>query len=296
MKEINFYCPNTIEDTVKLLLDPEKTSRVFAGGTDLLVQLNGGRRIVDSVIDVKNINELKTFKHTSDGGLILGASVACHVIYNDEQIIKKYPGLIDSVSMIGGTQIQGRASLGGNLCNAAPSADGVPPLIALGGECIIAGPSGHRTVPAGDFCTAPGKTILKSDEFLISLKFPSPKANSGSRYIRFIPRNEMDIAVAGVGVSVVLDSEHKKFKNASIVLSAVAPIPLVVAQAAESLIGKEVSNESIEESANIARELATPIEDMRGTVEHRKQLVFVLTKRALADAITRAKGGKVDGR
>ena len=296
MKEINFYRPNTIEDTVKLLLDPEKTSRVLAGGTDLLVQLNGGRRTVDSVIDVKNINELKTFKHTSDGGLILGASVPCHVIYNDEQIIKKYPGLIDSVSMIGGTQIQGRASLGGNLCNAAPSADGVPPLIALGGECIIAGLSGHRTVPAGEFCTAPGKTILKSDEFLISLKFPSPKANSGSRYIRFIPRNEMDIAVAGVGVSVVLDSEHKKFENAAIVLSAVAPIPLVVAQAAKSLIGKEVSNESIEESANIARELATPIEDMRGTVEHRKQLVFVLTKRALVDAITRAKGGKVDGR
>ena len=296
MKEINYYCPNTIEDAMKLLLDKEKTSRVFAGGTDLLVQLNGGRRTADSVIDIKNINELKTVEHTSNGGLILGASVPCHVIYNDEQIIKKYPGLIDSVSMIGGTQIQGRASLGGNLCNAAPSADGVPPLIALGGECIITGPSGTRTVSAAEFCTAPGKTILHSDEFLVSLKLPSPKANSGSRYIRFIPRNEMDIAVAGAGVSVELDSEHKRFKNASIVLAAVAPIPLVVTKAAEFLIGKEVSNESIEESANIARELASPIADMRGTIEHRKQLVFVLTKRSLTDAITRAKGGKVDGR
>ncbi len=295
MKEINYYSPNTIKDAMTLLVDKEKTSRVFAGGTDLLVQLNVGRRTVDSVIDIKNINELKTIKHTSDG-LILGASVPCHVIYNDDEIIKKYPGLIDSVSMIGGTQIQGRASLGGNLCNAAPSADGVPPLIALAGECIIAGPSGNRTVSAAEFCVAPGKTILDSDEFLVSLKIPSPKPNSGSRYIRFIPRNEMDIAVAGAGVSVELDSEHKRFKNASIVLSAVAPIPLVVTKAAEFLIGKEVSNETIEESANIARELASPIADMRGTIEHRKQLVFVLTKRSLTDAITRAKGGKVDGR
>jgi carbon-monoxide dehydrogenase medium subunit len=191
-------------------------------------------------------------------------------------------------SLIGGTQIQGRASIGGNLCNAAPSADSVPLLIALGATCRVAGPRGSREVAVEDFCTAPGRTVLQPGELLVSLHLPPPAPHSGARYLRFIPRNEMDIAVAGAGVEVIL--ENGRFRSARVALAAVAPTPLYVREAGESLAGSPVDEASIAAAAEIARKSARPITDMRGTADYRSHLCAVLTRRALEAAVARARG------
>ena len=177
------------------------------------------------------------------------------------------------------------------MCNGAPSADAVPSLIALEATCAIAGPSGTREVPVEDFCTAPGQTILQDGELLVSFHIPPPKPHSGAHYLRFIPRNEMDIAVAGVGSSVVLDGDGKSFASARISLASVAPTPLFVKEAGEALAGKEVTEGAIEDAAEAAMAAARPINDMRGTIQQRRHLVGVLTRRTLRVAIERAKEG-----
>ena len=294
MKWIDFTCAQTTEEAVSLL--SEKNARVLAGGTDLIVLLRtNSARVGDPeiVVDVKEIPELNQLSYSPDSGLTLGAAVPCYKIYSDEEISKAYPGLIDSASLIGGIQIQGRASIGGNLCNATPSADSIPALIALGATCKIIGPGGVREIPVENFCVGPSRTVLDSGELLVSLHFPPPLPDSGARYIRFIPRNEMDIAVAGAGVSVVL--ENGLVKSARIALSSVGPTPLFVKEAGDALVGKPPSNENIKTAAAIARDAAKPISDMRGTVDFRTHLCEVLTRRALDTAIERAKGGSANG-
>jgi len=262
--------------------------RMLAGGTDLLVQLRSGALDnVNVVLDIKTIPELNEVAYDPGDGLTLGAAVPCYKIYNNREVAQAYPGLIDAASIIGGTQIQGRASLGGNLCNAAPSGDSIPAMIALGGVANVAGPHGERTVPVEEFCTGPGRNVLQQGEMLVSIHFPAPEARSGARYIRFIPRNEMDIAVAGAGVSVVL--ENGTITSARVSLASVAPTPLFVREAGAALVGKPATEESVKIASEIAREAATPITDMRGTTEYRKHLCEVLTRRALLTAIERAK-------
>jgi len=287
LKWIDYANPNTLQEAVDLMAQNKGRAGLLAGGTDVLVQLRAGRKDVDVLVDTKGISELNELSYDSGSGLTLGAAVPCYRIYNDAAISKAYPGLIDSASLIGGIQIQGRASIGGNLCNAAPSADAIPAMIALGVTCNITGPGGTRQVAVEDICTAPGRTQLKSDEILVSLHFPPPKPNFGARYLRFIPRNEMDIAVAGAGVSVEL--ENGAFKSARVSLASVAPTPLFVREAGEALVGKPVNAESVQLAANIARDAAKPITDMRGTIEYRTHLCEVLTRRALNTAIERAK-------
>jgi len=287
LKWIDYANPHSVREAVDILAEYREYSGLLAGGTDVLVQLRGGRKTVDLLVDAKNIPELNEITYDPVTGLTLGAAVACHRIYGNAAVAQAYPALIDSASLIGGIQIQGRASIGGNLCNAAPSADAIPTLIALGVTCNITGADGTRQVAVEDFCTAPGQNQLQPDEILVSLHFPPPVANSGARYIRFIPRNEMDIAVVGVGVSVTLDNHT--FKSARIALASVAPTPLFVTKAGDALIGKPVNEENIQLAANIARDAAKPITDMRGTIEFRNHLCEVLTRRALNTAIERAK-------
>ena len=287
MKWIDYASPNTLQEAVDLMAQNKDRAALLAGGTDVLVQLRAGRRDVDVLVDTKGIPELNELSYDPGSGLTLGAAVPCYRIYNDSAISKAYPGLIDSASLIGGIQIQGRASIGGNLCNAAPSADAIPAMIALGVTCKITGSGGTRQVAVEDICTAPGRTQLKSDEIMVSMHFPPPRPNFGARYIRFIPRNEMDIAVAGAGVSVEL--ENGAFKSARVSLASVAPTPLFVKEAGEALVGKPVNDESVQLAANIARDAAKPITDMRGTIEYRTHLCEVLTRRALNTAIERAK-------
>ncbi len=290
MKWIDYVSPGSVKEAVDVLAREGNNARPLAGGTDILIQHRTGRREPGVLVDIKNITELDELTYDASAGLTLGAAVPCHRIYEDSTIASVYPALGDSTSIIGGIQIQGRASVGGNLCNSAPSADAVPALIALGVTCKIAGPSGTRTVPVEDFCTGPSQNVLQRGEILVSLHFPPPAPNSGARYIRFIPRNEMDIAVAGVGVSVVLENDKQTINSARVSLASVAPTPLFVREAGEALTGKPVTDENIERAAQLARDAAKPITDMRGTIEYRKHLCAVLTRRALNTAIERARG------
>lgn len=291
MDWIDFATPKTISEAVELLASKGDRARLIAGGTDLLVQLRGGRRSVDLVVDAKQIPELNELSYSPQNGLVIGAAVPCYRIYADNAISSAYPGLMDAATLIGGIQIQGRASLGGNLCNAAPSGDSIPSIIALSGVAHIAGSNGSRQVPAEEFCTGPGRNVLQDGEMLVSINFPAPVAHSGTNYLRFIPRNEMDIAVAGVGTSVVLDASGQNFVSARIALASVAPIPVFAKDAADSLAGKPVSEASIQEASEKAIAAATPISDMRGTIRQRNHLVGVLTRRTLNTAVQRARGG-----
>jgi CO/xanthine dehydrogenase FAD-binding subunit len=238
-------------------------------------------------VDIKGIPEVNELSYDPTQGLTLGAAVPCYRIYEHQEIAAIYPGLIDAVSLVGGTAIQGRASVGGNLCNASPAADTTPALIVHSAMCVIAGPNGRREIPAEQFCTGPGRTALQHGEFLVALRMPSPPPHFGAQYLRFIPRNEMDIAVVGVGASVVLNPDRSSFVSGRVALGAVAPTPLLVETAA--LDGKAVSDETIQQAAEAAQAAARPIDDMRGTAQYRRHLVGVLTRRALRGAIQRAK-------
>ena len=289
MEPFDFVSPSSIEEAVKTLASSGDQARIMAGGTDMLVQMRAGRRTAPLVVDIKGIPELNVMSYDATKGLTLGAAVPCYKIYQDETLAKAYPGLIDSAFLIGGIQIQGRATIGGSIWNAAPSGDAIPAVIALGGICNIAGPNGTRELPTEEFCTAPGRNALENGEILVSISIPAPQANSGANYLRFIPRNEMDIAVAGVGTSVQLDSSGQNFVSARIALASVAPTPVFAKEAGDSLAGKPVSEASIKEASEKAMADAKPITDMRGTIRQRTHLIGVLTRRTLNKAVERAR-------
>jgi len=295
LKWIDYASPSTLDEAIGIFDESGGKARPMAGGTDLIVLLRVNPERVNSpelIVDIKEIPELNELSYSATGGLTLGAAVPCYKIYQNPEVAKAYPGLIDAASLIGGIQIQGRASIGGNLCNSTPSADSIPAMIAHNVMCKIAGPNGTREVAVENFCTGPSQNVLESNELLVSLHFPPSPDNFGARYIRFIPRNEMDIAVAGAGVSVVLD--NGTLKSARVALASVAPTPLLVNKISEALAGQPANEATVQEAGKLAKEAASPITDMRGTVEYRKHLCDVLTRRALAAAITRAKGGTVD--
>jgi carbon-monoxide dehydrogenase medium subunit len=286
VKWFDFAAPPTLNEAVALMA-ANPGARPLAGGTDLLVQMRAGRKETNLVVDVKRVPELTEISYDPARGLTLGAAAPCYRIYRNTTVTTHYPSLAEVAALIGGTQIQGRASIGGNLCNAAPSADAVPLLIALGAACRIAGSNGTREVAVEDFCTAPGRTVLQPGELLVSLLIPTPPAGSGARYLRFIPRNEMDIAVAGAAVSVVMDNGN--FRSARVALASVAPTPLFVREAGDVVAGKAVNAEALSQAADLARQAARPITDMRGTAEYRRHLCGVLTRRAMESAIQRAR-------
>ena len=292
LKWIDYENAKTVDEAVKILSQSGGKARPMAGGTDLIVQLRvkDPRVDADVVVNVKDIPELNELSYSATKGLTIGAAVPCHKIYNDSNVIAHYPALIDSASLIGGTQIQGRASLGGNLCNAAPSGDSIPNLVAHNGVATLAGPNGTREVAVEDVCTGPRQTCIGKDEILVSINLPNPGEGFGANYIRFIPRNEMDIAVVGAGVSVNISAG--KFTAAKVSLASVAPTPISVPNAISALVGESVGDGPIQNAANAAKEAAKPISDMRGTAEYRKHLCEVLTRRALNTAVERAQGGK----
>lgn len=294
MQAFDYVASKSVDEVLSLLSAHGRQARILAGGTDLLVQLRENRRKANLIIDIKKLPEVNELSFDPTTGLKIGAAVSCQRICWDQAVAQAYPGLIDAVSLIGGTQIQGRASLGGNLCNASPAADSIPALIVHEAVCVIAGAGGLRTVPVEAFCIAPGQTVLKEDEFLVSINLPVPAAGFGAAYLRFIPRNEMDIAVAGAGASVVLAGDRQTILSARLALAAVAPKPLFVPQVGAYLAGKHISGEVLAEAVQIAREAAQPITDLRGTVAQRKHLSGVLARRALIRAIERAGGAGVE--
>ncbi len=297
MKEIAYAAPRTLSEAVHLLSERGPRARVLAGGTDLIVQLRENtlsRRLggldPDTIVDVKNIPELTQLVCDPVSGLTIGAAVCCSRIYEDRAVAQHYPCIVDSASLIGSVQIQNRASFGGNLCNASPAADGIPPLVVLKAMLRVVGRNGSRTLPVTDFCTGPGRTVLIPGEVLVSIHVPPPRPRSGARYLRFIPRNEMDIAVVGVASMLELEADLSTIRDAGICLAAVAPTPILVTEAAQALIGKKATPEVFEAAAEASRKAAKPITDMRGEEWQRRHLCGVLTVRTLEDAFHRARG------
>ena len=294
MSSFDYAAPTSADEVIKLLAGKNGDVRILSGGTDLIVQLREGRHQAKLVIDIKNIPELIQVTFDSQNGLRIGAAASCSQICSDSNVSKNYPGLVDGIHLIGGVQIQSRASVGGNLCNASPAADAIPALIVHEAVCHITGSNGSRTLPVESFCVAPGKNAMGAGEFLASITVSVPKENFGASYLRFIPRNEMDIAVVGAGASVLLDADRKRFVAVRIALGAVAPTPLLASSAGDFLAGKALTHVNVKEAARMAQAIAKPITDLRGTAEHRKHLVAVLVERALDKAIERAGGQYVE--
>jgi carbon-monoxide dehydrogenase medium subunit len=285
MSTIRYEAPRSVADAVRLMqADPE--ARVLAGGTDLLIQFRAGVRQPSAFVDIKYIPELITISEREDR-VRIGASVAAASICEHAALNRLWPGLVEAAHLIGSTQIQGRASLGGNLCNASPAADSTCALIVNRARCVIAGPAGERSVAAEAFCTAPGRTVLERGEILVAIDMPRPAAGTADAYLRLIPRTEMDIAIAGAAVSVTLDPSGV-CTAARVAVGAVAPTALLVPAAAAALVGSRLDDDALDRAAEAARAVARPIDDKRGTVAYRRQVVGVLVKRAAASAARRA--------
>jgi carbon-monoxide dehydrogenase medium subunit len=289
MRDFEYEAPTSLADAVGLLAQSNGNARPLAGGTDLIDHVRTGRLSTDLIVDLKKIPELMVLE-LNDAGLRLGAAVPCYQIYGHQGIVENYSAITDSSHIIGGMQIQNRASVGGNLANAGAAADSTPALIALEATVVIAGPDGTREVAVEDFCTGPGSNVLEPGEIIVELRFPPRPAHSGSHYRRFIPRNEMDIAVVGVGASVVLDESGENFVSARIGLGAVAAKPFLCQEACDALSGQPVNDETIKKAADAARSVVKPITDMRGTEEFRIHVTGVLTERVIKQAVERARG------
>lgn len=287
MTAIQFETPKSVDDAVAVLAKANGDARVLAGGTDLLVQMRAGFVRPGLVVDVKDIPELRSIEKTADG-FVVGASVSGAELGEHAELKAAWPGVVEAMELVGSTQIQGRASLGGNLCNGSPAADSVPAMIAAGGVCLIAGPDGRREAPVEDIITGPGKTSLGNGEIVVAFRFPTRPAHSGDAYLRFIPRTEMDIAVVGAGVSLTLD-DGGTCTAARVGLGAVAPTPLLVGPAAEALIGSKIDDAALEKLAAAASAACNPIDDKRGTIEYRTQVAGVLARRAAEIAADRAR-------
>lgn len=291
MKDFDYLVAESLSEAI-IALQEDDLARVLCGGTDLIVQLREGQRETSRLVDIKKIPELLDISFHDENGLNFGAGVSCLKLCKEPAFSEYYPGLVDAFSLIGGVQIQGRASVGGNLCNASPAADSIPALIVHGAICRVYGPDGWRDIPVEDFCLAPGKNCLRAGEILVSIHVPAPAAHFGAHYLRFTPRNEMDIAVVGTGASIILDETHEWIQEARLALAAVGPTPLYLKEVSEWLVGKPVSKTVIAEASQKVAAHIRPIDDLRGSARHRKRLSIVLTRRALERAIARAKGGK----
>ena len=289
MKNFDYKLPTSLNELTDMLELIGPTARLLAGGTDLVVAMRAGRINPDIVIDTKQVEELNELSFNTHT-MTLGASVSCRNICRNPQVVKNFPALVDCATLIGGTQIQNRATLGGNLCNAAPSADTIPALIVLKAQANICGPHGSRRVPVEDFCIGPGQTILESSEILVSFSIPLPREHEGAFFIRFIPRNDMDIAIVNAAASIVIDNTKQIMIEGRIAIGSVAPTPLYVSAAGPMLSDQQITDDVITQAADMARKTARPITDMRGTVDQRKHLTHILVKRALNGAINRARG------
>jgi len=285
MQSIPYQAPASVEEAVAIL-GGDDGARVLAGGTDLLVQVRGGSRRPSAWVDVKRIPDLMSLE-VGASEVRIGAAVPCAEIFEHTELKRRLPGVAEAADLIGSTQIQGRATLGGNLCNASPAADTTPALIASSAICVIAGPEGEREIPVEELATSPGETILQRGELLVAIRIPNPSPRSADAYLRLIPRSEMDIAVVGAGVALSL-AEDGSCSAARVVVGAVAPTALLVPEAAAALVGSRVDESALAAVAQAASAVARPIDDKRGTIAYRTKVVGVLAKRAAAIAAQRA--------
>jgi len=281
---MDYQTPTNAEDAARLL--SQEGAQVLAGGTDLLGRLRSGVTRPATIVDIKQVPDLRGISHDAKGWRI-GAATSCAEIGEHAELAAAWPGVVEALQLIGSTQIQGRATLGGNLCNASPAADSVPALIAAGAVCEVVGVNGTREVPVEKIVTGPGKSSLARGEFVLGFRLPDAPKRAGDAYLRLIPRSEMDIAVVGAAVALELDAKGT-CSRARVVLGAVAPTQLLVEDAAKALVGTRVDDAALEKLAAAASAACKPIDDKRGTVAYRVKVAGVLAKRAASIAFARA--------
>ena len=285
MHDIRYEAPKTLEAAVALLASANGRARVLAGGTDLLIEMRGGIE-PDLLVDIQRVPELTSLR-AEKGAFRIGAAVPCMDLIDHKELAAEWPGVIDAVKLIGSIQVKGRATLGGNLCNASPAADSVPALIAAGARVTIVGPAGAREAAVEDVATGPRQTSLARGEIVTAFTLPPRPRSAGDAYLRFTPRTEMDIAVVGAGVSLALD-ESGICTDARVSLGAVAERALLVLEAAAALIGSRVEGAALQSLAEAARAACRPIDDKRGTKEFRIEIAGVMARRAAETALARA--------
>ena len=280
--------PETLEDASALLAAADAPAFVLAGGTDLLVRMQRDDFEADLIVDIKSIAGMGDINET-DQGFVIGAAVPCIALSEHPALAAAWPGVVEAANLIGSTQIQGRCTVAGNLCNASPAADSVPALVAADARVRIAGPGGTREAAVIDIPTGPGKTSLAKGEIIEAVLLPRRVAHSGDAYLRFIPRTEMDIAVVGVGVNLTLDAGGA-VASARVALGAVGPSVKLVDAAADAIVGTTLDDAALDALAAACSEASTPIDDKRGTVAFRTRVAGVLARRAAQTAFTRAGG------
>lgn len=284
---MKYAAPTSIEEATELL-DSVSGARVFAGATDVMPQARAGRALADLMVDLKRIPRLTQM---SNGGnkWVIGAATAASRVAGDPAFRAAFPGLAEATALIGSDQVQNRASLGGNLCNASPAADTGPSLCVNGTVAVIATAGGERRVPVAEITTGPGRTSLEEGEFIIEFVLDSPPPRSSDAYLRFTPRTEMDIAVVGAASRVTLD-ESGEIADAAVVLGAVAPTTVEVEGVSALLSGKRIDEDLLEQLAQAAMAVCNPIDDKRGTIDFRRKVAGVLVKRTITTAVSRAEG------
>ena len=287
MQEMRYEAPKSLRAAVALLEEAGNDARVLAGGTDLLIHMRGGRIDPRLVVDIKHIPEMTSIV-AEDGVYQFGAAVPCMALVEHEALKKAWPGVVDAANLIGSIQVRGRATVGGNLCNASPAADTVPAMMVAGAIATIAGPGGTREVPIEEVTTGPGKTSLKKGEVVVSFLLPKRPPHSGDAYLRFIPRTEMDIAVVGAGVNLTLD-DSGVCTQARVAIGAVAERALLVPEAAAALVGTKVDDEALKRMGAAVSAACRPIDDKRGTKEYRIKVSSVMARRAAQIALERAR-------
>ena len=288
MTSLSYAAPTSVDAAVKLLAGASGLAKVLSGGTDLLIQMRAGRYKPELIVDTKKIPGIIGIRE-ENGGFVVGAGTPGAVVEAHAGMTKAWPGVVEALDLIGSTQVQGRCSLAGNLCNASPAADSVPAMYAAGAIAVVVGSNGTREVPVEQIPTGPGRTSLAKDEFILEFKFPPRPAYSSDAYLRFIPRTEMDIAVVGCGISVTLDA-NGVCTAARCSLGAVAPTVLLVKEMADVLVGHTLDADTLAKLDAAAQAAAKPISDKRGTAEYRKKISGVLARRVAAIAFDRAMG------
>jgi len=280
LQDFIYERPETIGEAIAAMRATD--ARALAGGTDLVPQLREGRCRAAHIVDLKHIPEMTAITVLPDGCVQVGAAVTATAVARHATIVADYPAVAESAQLIGGVQVQNRASLGGNICNAAPSADGVPALICLGAQAVIAGRDGMREMPVDAIFAGPGRTTLAAGELLIAIRLPPVAPNSAGAYQRFTPRREMDIAIAGAGAWLRFGHDGT-IAEARLALASVAPTPIRAPTAERKLVGEWPSAMLFEEAGRLAAQDTRPISDTRGSAGYRATLAAVLMARVLAD-------------
>lgn len=297
LPKFTYHCPKTLAEATELLSKYGKKGKVMAGGTDLLVSMKKRKNVPEHIINIKGIEGLEGIHFDGTQGLRIGGLTTIGELERSEILREKSPILWDAVHVMAAPQIRNLGTIGGNLCSAVPSADTAPPLMASGASVTLMGSGGERKVMVEDFFEGPGESVLRTDEILIEVLIPNHAQNSGGAYIKLMRRNAMDLALVGVAAHLRLDGDKKACEGVRIVLGAVGPTPLRAPKAEEILFGNEISEDIASEAGEAASQEARPISDIRATEQYRREMIRVLTKRALMEACKRIKGksGEVVG-